>query len=46
MENKRGVIFGDTILEGIYFIKKDGSKEFVKCKNLIVLSTAEANNKK
>jgi hypothetical protein len=44
-ENRRNIVFGDTILEGVWIILKDGSKEFIKCKEPIVLSKAEENNK-
>ncbi len=45
MENNRGFILGDTVLEGVLFILKDGSTEYVKCAEPIVLKTAEENNK-
>ena len=41
-----GIIFGDTVIEGILLTLKDGSREYVKCKEPIVYKTAEENNKK
>ena len=43
---EKGVVFGDTVIEGILFILKDGSTEYVKCKEPIIYKTAEENNKK
>lgn len=40
---EKGIIFGDTIIEGILFTLKDGSTEYVKCKEPIVYKTAEEN---
>ena len=45
MKDKRGFVFGDTVLEGMWVILKDGSKEFIKCEKPIILTTAEENNK-
>ena len=44
--NKKGIIFGDTVIEGILLTLKDGSTEYVRCKEPIVYKTAEENNKK
>ena len=38
---EKGIVFGDTVIEGILFILKDGSREYVKCKEPIVYKTAE-----
>jgi len=44
--NKKGIVFGDTVIEGVLFTFKDGSREYVKCKEPIIYKTAEENNKK
>lgn len=43
---EKGIVFGDTIIEGILITLKDGSTEYVKCKEPVVYKTAEENNKK
>ena len=43
---EKGIVFGDTVIEGILFTLKHGSREYVKCKEPIVYKTAEENNKK
>ena len=43
---EKGIVFGDTVIEGILFTLKDGSREYVKCKEPIIYKTAEENNKK
>ena len=43
---EKGIIFGDTIIEGILFTLEDGSTEYIRCKEPIIYKTAEENNKK
>ena len=46
MNKEKGIVFGDTIIEGVLFTLKDGSTELIKCKEPVVYKTAEENNKK
>ena len=41
---EKGIIFGDTIIEGVLFTLKDGSREYVKCREPIIYKSAEENN--
>lgn len=34
----------DTVLEGVEFTLKDGSKKYIKCKEPIIIKTEEENN--
>ena len=43
---EKGIVFGDTVIEGILLTLKDGSREYIKCKEPIIYKTAEENNKK
>ena len=43
---EKGIVFGDTVIEGILFTLKDGSTKYVKYKEPIIYKTAEENNKK
>ena len=43
---EKGIVFGDTVIEGILLTLKDGSTKYAKCKELIIYKTAEENNKK
>ena len=43
---EKGIVFGDTVIEGILLTLKDGSREYVKCKEPIVYKTAEENSKR
>ena len=42
---EKGIVFGDTVIEGILFTLKDGSTEYVKCKEPIVYKTAKKKKK-
>lgn len=42
---EKGIIFGDTIIEGILFTLKDGSTKYVRCKEPIIYKTAEKKKK-